>query len=315
MQLVLTDQYANIFFLVNGLAILFYLGAKQKKKQRAMKFGNYETLQKVAGKEFLKSSNIVLIIRLLALTLLVVGISSPVIVQTVPSTRSDYMLAIDSSSSMLSSDIQPTRFDAAKSVTKEFVQRLGNNSEVGVVAFAGKVRTKKMTDNKQEVVNYINKLETGTTAGTAMGDALYSATSLLIGSNRSKTIMLVTDGRSNVGIAVNKSISFAQRNNVTVNAIGIGEKRTNDQQFGMINGKNATKADYPNLNTTELYRITNATGGNLTTVSNKSSLKKAFLDFQESKKKTDISRYFIFAALVMMLSEWVLANTRYSILP
>jgi len=138
MKILLTDQYANIFLLVNGLALIFYLGAKKKKRQRAMKFGNYETLQKVAGKNFLKSSNIILITRMLALTVLIIGISNPVLVEEKASTDSDYVIALDSSSSMLSDDIEPTRFQAAKRASTGFIDQLGNSRSGFVLRRSGR---------------------------------------------------------------------------------------------------------------------------------------------------------------------------------
>ena len=68
MKLIFTNQYTELLLLANGLALLLFYAASQKKKQRAMKFGNYETLQKVAGKNFLSSSRIILAIKMLALT-------------------------------------------------------------------------------------------------------------------------------------------------------------------------------------------------------------------------------------------------------
>lgn len=316
MRLAFTDQYANILFLVNGLAILLYLAAKKKKKQRAMSFGNYETLQKVAGKDFLKSSNILLILKIAALTSLIVGISSPVIVQDVVSTNTDYIVAIDSSTSMLSSDFEPTRFEASKEVTKQFIEQLGPDLKVGVIGFSGSVtKVSGITEDRTELKTRVEALDTGSEAGTAIGDAIYTGTSMLIDANRSRTIILVTDGRNNVGSGINESIKYAKSHNVTIKAIGIGEKNGSEETFETLNGQNASRAAYPNLDTGQLERISNATGGNYTTVTNSTALKNALLNFEKSETRTDVSIYFIFGALILVLSEWMLGTTRYSILP
>jgi len=316
MKLIFTDQYAHIFFLLNGLAILFYLAAKKKKRQRAMMFGNYETLQKVAGKNFLKSSNILLVMKMMALTSLVIGISQPILEQEIPSTNSDYVIALDASTSMLASDIEPTRFRSAKETSKLFVDELSNNTQVGILSFAGDVnRELGLTNNKPELKAAIDNTETGSTAGTAIGDAIYASSSLLIDSNRSRTVMLITDGRNNVGSGINESIEFAQTHNVTINTVGIGESNRSTEEFGIIQGENASRAQYPNLDAESLYRVSNQTGGELITVSNQSSLRDAFFQFEETTVETDISRYFIFLALFLILTEWTLGTTKYSILP
>lgn len=317
MKLIFTSEYANLLLLANGLALIFYIGAKKKKKQRAMKFGNYETLQKVAGKNFLKSSNILLITRMLALTCLIIGVSNPVLQQQLPSTNTDYAVAIDSSSSMLASDMEPTRFQAAKSVSTDFVNQLSNQTEVGVISFAGEVnRHTEPVADKPLVKSRIENISIGDTAGTAIGDAIYAGSSMLIGGNQSKTVILITDGRNNVGSSINESAEFAETQNVTINAIGIGRaNNTDEEEFGIVEGNNASRADYPNLDTEELYHATNATGGKLVTVSDRVDLEKALLDFEQSTVRDDISIYFIFAALILMLIEWMLGTTRFSILP
>lgn len=316
-QLIFTDQYANILFLVNGLAVLFYIGAKKKKKQRAMKFGNYETLQKVAGKNFLKSSNVILVARLLALTALIIGISNPVIVREVPSTNADYVLAIDSSGSMLANDFEPDRLAAAKDVSKQFVNRLSDTVEMGVISFSGEVNKEvEITRDKENVREGIEGIRMGESAGTAIGDAIFTGSSMLIDSNRTRRLILVTDGRNNVGSSLNKSVRYAREHNVTVTAIGIGKTEGGEQdQFGTVNGQNASRADFPNLDTEKLNDTVQETGGRLITVTDRAELESAFLSFETSKRRTDISIYFIFLALGLMLGEWILGTTRYSILP
>lgn len=315
MKLVFTDQYAHLFFLLNGIAILFYLAAKKKKRQRAMKFGNYETLQKIAGKNFLKSSNILLVMKIMALTALIIGISQPVLEREIPSTNSDYVIALDSSTSMLASDIEPNRFRSAKTTSKEFVDVLSNETNVGLVSFAGEVSRESSLTNKPELKTAIDNTETGTTAGTAIGDALYASSSLLLDSNRSRTVILITDGRNNVGSGINESIEYAQTHNVTINTVGIGEANRSTEDFGTIRGENASRAQYPNLDAQSLYRVSNQTGGELVTVSNQTSLQNAFFQFEETTVETELSRYFIFLALFLILTEWTLGTTKYSILP
>lgn len=317
MELVFTDEYANLFLLANGIILLLYLAIKKKKRQRAMKFGNYETLQKVAGKNFLKSSNIILFTRMLALTVLIVGISSPVIVDEVRSADTDYVLAIDSSSGMLVSDVEPNRFDAAKDVSQRFVEETSDSTRIGVTSFAGDVTNEQqLTTDKEEIFESIQNVEIGEEAGTAMGDAIYSSSSMLLDTNESRTVILVTKGGNTVGIDLNESVEFAQRHDVTIHTVGIGEELEEErEEFGMVDGVNASRAEYPDLDTGELLMISEATGGEFLTVSDAESMEEAFISLEKSEVRTDISRYFIFLAVILIILEWVLGTTRYSILP
>lgn len=315
-ELVLTNEYANLLILLNGLAVLFYIGAKRKNRQRAMRFGNYETLQKVAGNKFLKSGNIILITRLLALTLLIVGISSPVLVEEVPRPDSDYVVALDSSSSMLAGDLNPTRFEASKRISKEFVSSLGNGTRMGFVTFAGSAsKQQELTGDLAEVRRSIDSASTGSTAGTAIGDAISVSASMLSNSDSNRTVILITDGRSNVGIEVDEAVELAVEQNVTVHAAGIGSSQGSGDEFGTVNGENATRAEFPNLNDTQLSSVAERTGGSYRRVSNSSALRDAMVDIEQGEDRRDISRWFIIAAAVLLLLEWVLGNTRYSIIP
>lgn len=318
-ELVFTDQYANILFLINGLAIIFYLAAKKKNKKRAMKFGNYETLQKVAGREFISSSNFMIFLRLLAFTALIIGISNPVLVEEVPTSESDYVLAIDSSSSMLASDIEPTRFEAAKEISSNFISRTSQQSEKGVISFSGTVNKEvELSNNTANVSKAIQNIEIGQEAGTAIGEALITSTSMLIvDKNQTKKTILITDGRNNVGTSINESLKFVKNNDVRVDTIGIGdnENSTENEEFGIISGENASRASFPNLNQKQLYTISNQTGGQSIMVADRDQFESAFLQIEQTENRRDISYYFIFLAVGIMLLEWVLGSTRFSIIP
>src|SRR3989304_4722532 len=66
-----------------------------------------------------------------------VGVARPVVPLPVPADRSAIILAIDSSGSMRSQDILPTRLDAAKAAAKDFVAALPNRVRLGLVMFGG----------------------------------------------------------------------------------------------------------------------------------------------------------------------------------
>lgn len=315
-ELTLTNEYASYLLLINGLAILFYIGAKKKNRQRAMRFGNYETLQKVAGKNFLKSSNIVLITRLLALTLLIIGISSPALIQNVTGANSDYVVAIESSTSMLESDVDPNRFEASKQVSREFISNLGNGTKVGFVTFAGEAETGyELSDDLGEVSRTIDSATTGETAGTAMGDAISLSSSMLSGAEKNRSIVMITAGRNTAGMSVEEALEFAETQDVTIHTVGIGSENRSSEQFGLADGQNATVAGYPNLNSTQLSMVANRTGGSYTEVTETRELRDAVIQVEEDERREDLSSYFILMAAGLLLLEWVLGNTRYSVIP
>ena len=311
MKLIFTNQYTELLLLANGLALLLFYAASQKKKQRAMKFGNYETLQKVAGKNFLSSSRVILAVKMLALTTLIIGISNPVLQQEVPATGSDYVLAIDTSSSMLATDLEPSRLQSAKTVSQDFIERLSNSTEIGSVSFSGQINNKTdLTEDKNTVKRFISDLHVGNYAGTAIGDAVYNSVTLMLNSNENRTVILITDGINNRGRPINESIEYANSRDVKVNTIGIGKTFENSSSTG-----NISEISYPNLNSSKLREISSRTGGNYTTVTSEQELENALLQVEKSTVRTDFSDELILLALLLFLGEWALGTTRYDILP
>ncbi len=290
--------------------MLLYYAAKKRKKQRAMKFGNYETLEKVAGKSFLSSNKIMLLLKMAAITSLILGISSPVLQYQAQATGSDYVIAVDTSSSMLATDLEPTRLEAAKSVSRTFTSQLSNQTEIGSLSFSGRINNKtQVKADKEEVREFISRYEVGAYAGTAIGDAVYTSTNMLINTDENRTLILITDGISNTGRSVNESIQYAQDRQVKINTIGIGESKENEQTT------NSSEIQYPNLNSSRLRQISNATDGAYSTVTSRKELEDTLLNMEETTVDTELSDPLIFLALILLLGEWILGTTRFDVLP
>lgn len=290
--------------------MLLYYAAKKRKKQRAMKFGNYETLEKVAGKSFLSSNKIMLLLKMAAITSLILGISSPVLQYQAQATGSDYVIAVDTSSSMLATDLEPTRLEAAKSVSSTFTSQLSNQTEIGSLSFSGRINNKtQIKADKEEVREFISRYEVGAYAGTAIGDAVYTSTNMLINTEENRTLILITDGISNTGRSVNESIQYAQDRQVKINTIGIGESKENEQTT------NSSEIQYPNLNSSRLRQISNATDGAYSTVTSRKELEETLLNMEETTVDTELSDPLIFLALILLLGEWILGTTRFDVLP
>lgn len=290
--------------------MLLYYAAKKRKKQRAMKFGNYETLEKVAGKSFLSSNKIMLLLKMAAITSLILGISSPVLQYQAQATGSDYVIAVDTSSSMLATDLEPTRLEAAKSVSSTFTSQLSNQTEIGSLSFSGRINNKtQIKADKEKVREFISRYEVGAYAGTAIGDAVYTSTNMLINTDENRTLILITDGISNTGRSVNESIQYAQDRQVKINTIGIGESKENEQTT------NSSEIQYPNLNSSRLRQISNATDGAYSTVTSRKELEDTLLNMEETTVDTELSDPLIFLALILLLGEWILGTTRFDVLP
>ncbi len=74
---------------------------------------------------------------LLAITSLVIAVSRPYNVITIPTNQTTVILAIDVSRSMCSTDISPSRIQAAENAALSFVQRQKGTTQIGLVVFSG----------------------------------------------------------------------------------------------------------------------------------------------------------------------------------
>ncbi|MGA7195388.1 MAG: VWA domain-containing protein [Anaerolineales bacterium] len=73
---------------------------------------------------------------LAALTGLILALARPVNIISVPAGKATIILTIDVSRSMCSTDIQPTRIQAAENAALAFIQKQSSNTQIGLVAFS-----------------------------------------------------------------------------------------------------------------------------------------------------------------------------------
>src|SRR3989441_8407877 len=116
----------------------------------------------------------------ISLALLVVSAARPVLPLPVPADRSAIMLALDVSGSMRSTDISPSRLEAAKSSAKAFLRSLPASVRAGLVVFAG--YTALLAPPGTEHARIEALIDGVSTARrTAIGDGLIEAVAALPG--------------------------------------------------------------------------------------------------------------------------------------
>lgn len=180
-----------------------------------------------------KLKPVIYILRLLAISLLILALARPRNVQVSKRTNTtrgiDIVMAIDVSASMLAKDLKPNRLEALKSVAIKFVNKRPND-RIGIVVYAGESFTQTpITSDKTIVKNTIRKIRWGQIDdGTAIGMGLGSAVNRLKDSKaKSKVIILLTDGVNNTGFVDPKTATeLAKELNIKVYTIGLGTNGT-----------------------------------------------------------------------------------------
>lgn len=142
------------------------------------------------------------------------------------------MVVFDISLSMLAEDIAPNRISVAKNVVRNFISMRSGDS-IGLIIFAGKpfVSIPFSTDYRG-IMNIVEGLSPNLIrqdlpglSGTNIGDALLLANMTYSGSEAPvKSIILLTDGRANIGIDPYLSAAESSEKNIQIYPIGIGSR-------------------------------------------------------------------------------------------
>ncbi|RME54750.1 VWA domain-containing protein [Candidatus Woesearchaeota archaeon] len=297
-------------FLSIPLLIVLHFFTLRHIKGEAIKFANFSALSRITKAPIVTKNILVLLIRILVLSSMILAVAGTVYNYIGETSSFDFVLAIDTSSSMLANDFKPDRLTAAKNEAIEFINNLPKQSKVGIVSFAGTafIELEPTTDHSlaKERINDLEILDVG---GTDIGEAIVTSANLLKDSDNSKVVILLTDGQSNVGIDPENAIPYANSNQVSVYTIGIGTK-----EGGIIgNVTLPLKLDEDSLMT-----IANSTNAKYFRAENKNELNKAYKEISSYKNKKisiNLSFYLIVSAIILSLLDWSLVNSRYLRIP
>ena len=135
----------------------------------------------------------------------------------------DIVFILDSSKSMLATDLRPTRLDRAKLAIIDLVERL-EGDRIGLIAFAGQafLQTPPTLDYSafHESLDAIDP-SIMTSGGSDLGNAINEATKAFPSENNVKVVVLLTDGEDLKGNA-NTAAVTAREDGIQIFAIGIG---------------------------------------------------------------------------------------------
>ncbi|WP_457555494.1 vWA domain-containing protein [Candidatus Pyrohabitans sp.] len=299
-----------LLLLVPAYAAFYYLSLRRRRRI-ALRFANFEALRRITahGKPVYENY-IPLALRLLALSLLIISLAKPQSVLKVETTSSDIVLAIDVSGSMRATDFAPSRLEAAKSAALVFASELKRGDRLGVVTFSGvSYVVAPLSDDLGEVKRRISEITFGREDGTAIGDGLIAAASMLAGSERKRVVVLLSDGENNRGVSPRDAAIYAQRMGIKVYTVGIGSPA------GVIPGT----AQPAGLDEETLKEVARITGGEYLFASSSAALREVYREIARSiafeERRSDISGYFLAAALLLFMLEFALAATKYRTLP
>jgi len=180
-----------------------------------------------------------------ALGAIIVAMARPVVILAVPTNQTTIILTIDVSGSMCSSDIPPSRLQAAEAAAAAFIKSQSASTRIGIVAFSGFAEVVAAPTNDQAaLLNALQSLATG--RRTAIGDGILASIDAISeidpsvaksvtdsstgtapapvvkGAYAPDIIVLLTDGASNAGTPPLDAAQQAADRGVRVYTIGFG---------------------------------------------------------------------------------------------
>ncbi len=274
------------------------------------------------------------ILRLLALSCLIIALARPQIRNTEQRTQGegiDIMLCMDVSGSMGSTDISPSRMEVAKDVAEEFV-RSRQVDRIGLVIFSGESFTQcPITNDRNTLISQIQKLESRAFLkdGTVIGEGLATAVDRLDKSpSKSKIIILITDGKEDAPdtrlIDPLTALEIAKSKRIKVYTIGMGAMPiTRIEMTGNNPQQKNSTIDF--IDEELLQKIATETGGQYFRARDKQGLKDTYKQIDTlEKSKIDIISFkrseerfmpFMLAALALLFLEIVLRLTLFRKFP
>lgn len=136
----------------------------------------------------------------------------------------DVVIALDVSNSMTATDVQPSRLALAQNLLNSLIDKMPND-RIGLVVFAGNAYTQMpLSTDHQAAKLFVSTASPGMVPeqGTAVADALLQSNAAFEeGSQRFKTIILVTDGETHDEEALATAQQLAKKG-VMINTVGLG---------------------------------------------------------------------------------------------
>jgi len=267
-----SSLYFSIYFWVVLALGLFLIWSFKARQAKLCKFAEKSLLQEIANslnkrKQVVKAVFIVLvfIFSLLALMRPQWGFKW----QEVNQQGLDILIAIDTSKSMLATDVKPNRLEKSKLAVKDLLKKL-KGDRVGLIAFSGTAFQQcPLTSDYNGFMLALDDLNAASIprGGTSISSAIKVAMDSYEGDQKKyKVLILITDGEDHEGNPVKKA-EEAAKENVRIFCIGIGTTEGDLIQVSDSSGKRTFLKDNSgnivktSLNETVLKQIAVATNG------------------------------------------------------
>jgi len=292
--------------IVVPVVVGLYVVNERRRVRSAAGFVSPALLPSVVDRAPGRLRHLPLAVLLVGLVAMVLGVARPHATITVPREEATVMLAIDTSRSMGSADVKPSRLAAAVKDAEAFVARVPKKFRIGIVQFASSARIAlPPTSDRTLVHQALADLRPGD--GTAIGDAVALAVRI---SQQQRTsdgkipptaVLMISDGARDGGrVAPQTAAAHAKALHIPVYTIVVGTPEGTVQQT-LTGGYHVIIHVPPSPQT--LQQIAQTSGGQSFAAASDSRLKEVYgrLGSLLGSKKEDREITDVFAGSAALL--------------
>ncbi len=266
------DSYYALGFWFVAATALFFVWVYRNKKAVMQRFAEPALLEHLTAEVLFRRQIIRWVMILAAMSLGIIALMRPqwgFQWQEVKRRGLDIFIALDTSKSMLATDVKPNRLQRSKLAIEDLVRRL-EGDRIGLIAFSGTAFVQcPLTVDYNGFLLALNSVDTDIIprGGTSLERAIKEAIRAYRGTQKKyKVLVIITDGEDHEGDAI-KAAKEAREEGIKIFCIGIGTKegeliRLLDEKGQLTYLKDGTgKVVKTRLNERILQDVARTTGG------------------------------------------------------
>ncbi|MFN4234125.1 MAG: vWA domain-containing protein [Bacteroidia bacterium] len=327
-------EYLQLLWLIPVMIIIYIMMLRWRKKAFS-RFAELNLLQKIMPNLSERKTRLKVWLQIIVFALVVIAMANPQLgskLEEVKREGIDLMIALDVSNSMNAEDLQPNRLERAKQIITKIVDNL-KGDRIGIIVFAGEAYIQlPITSDYAAAKLFLNTINTGyiPTQGTAIGNAIELATKSLTAreeeQQRSKVILVITDGENHEDDAISAAKN-ASENGIIIHTMGFGSPNgvpipvyKNNKMVGYKTDKDGNTV-ITKLNESLLQQIASIGNGIYIRGTNSNASLNSFLDEINKLEKTELAsqifteyesrfQYLIALALILLTIEYFIPRIK-----
>lgn len=338
---------ALVSLLVVPAAVAAYVWQLKRRRRQAVRYSDIALVRAAAPRRPPWRRHAPFALLLAAVAVLCLAAARPQVRVVVPVSQSAVILALDVSSSMCATDVEPNRLSAAQDAVRDFVRDQDPSTRISLVVFSGFAEVAVApTADRDAVLRAVDGLTTG--RATTIGAAILKAVDAIAaidpdvapsdpqpgpaapprppGTFAPEIVVLLTDGANTRGIEPVDAAKIAAERGVRVYPIGFGTQNPTSMvcTAAQLGGRSFAGAGaggggyggggrYLVADEETLKQVAATTGGEYFAASDAGGLQEVLADLPQTaetqQRDVEVSVWLVaLAALLMAAGVWAAAR-------